>query len=615
MISDRTSDEREGGFTLVELIIAVALSSILIVAITTAFIATLRGTASAHDRLVASNGSHTFSTYFTADVESANPDLTTIASTAVMGCLTEPSASTKLLHLQWSERTTLTELRAFSVSYRILASDTDSVPGNDHWELVRYACSGSGNSATQSMAQILSTAALADHVVVDDLYDPSGATNATKATIDPVSRVVELVAYAAKAKDETAPFSYTFSGTMRTPEPAPRVLSIKRNGATTVPASTTSVAWTVTFTEDVEDGTVDGGDFAMAYTGGLSGASVTAVTKVTNSVYTVTASTATAAGQGTMALTLDDNDTIVADSDSDPLGGLGFDNGNYTGGGYTVDRQAPSVVVAQSSAQVADPTSSTPIYFTATFNEDVTGFDGSDVTYSGTAPAGATIVVTGSGRDYVIRFDTVPGTGSRTISPSIAASKATDSAGNGNTASTAGPDNTVTYDPSAPPSASVTISDIVMNNVGGGAQLGKLEKNDELVITFSDSIDTGTFCSGWTGSSLTVLATVTENGGNDVLTLTTPSGCTFNFGSVDLGSGDWVTSTTTFTGSGSNASKVSYTDSGASHELTITFGAGSGPSGVAASTPIYDADVANIRGTNGGSITNSPKTATGPSRF
>src|SRR5687768_3364635 len=100
MIPDKNSSGHESGFTLVELLIAIALSGILMVAITTAFVVTLRGTATAHDRLVASNGSHTLSTYFTADVESSNPDFTSTAAAATTGCFSEPPVSTNVLRLQ-----------------------------------------------------------------------------------------------------------------------------------------------------------------------------------------------------------------------------------------------------------------------------------------------------------------------------------------------------------------------------------------------------------------------------------------------------------------------------------------------------------------------------------
>ena len=57
---------------------------------------------------------------------------------------------------------------------------------------------------------------------------------------------------------------------------------------------------------------------------------------------------------------------------------------------FTVDTTAPTVTINQASGQ-ADPTTASPINFTATFSEPVTGFTGSDVSFTGsTAGTGGT---------------------------------------------------------------------------------------------------------------------------------------------------------------------------------------------------------------------------------
>ena len=71
--------------------------------------------------------------------------------------------------------------------------------------------------------------------------------------------------------------------------------------------------------------------------------------------------------------------------------------------------QPPSVTVNQASIQ-ADPTSSSPINFTVVFSESVTGFDGADVSLSGTA--GGTIkTVAGSGATYNVAISGMTGSG------------------------------------------------------------------------------------------------------------------------------------------------------------------------------------------------------------
>ncbi|MDB9519100.1 Calx-beta domain-containing protein [Roseofilum reptotaenium CS-1145] len=105
-----------------------------------------------------------------------------------------------------------------------------------------------------------------------------------------------------------------------------------------------------------------------------------------------------------------------------------------------IDTTAPTVTVEQAVSQ-GDPTTNSPINYTVTFSEPVTGFATGDVTLGGTA--GATIAtVTGSGTTYNVAVSGMTGNG--TVIGSLAAGVATDIAGNANTASTS-TDNMVTF--------------------------------------------------------------------------------------------------------------------------------------------------------------------------
>jgi large repetitive protein len=113
-------------------------------------------------------------------------------------------------------------------------------------------------------------------------------------------------------------------------------------------------------------------------------------------------------------------------------------------GSWVMDTTAPTVTVEQAAGQtdpVTGPAGTTTINFTATFSEAVTGFTGAGVTIFGTA--NPTIVnVSGSGTTYNLAVQGMTQTG--TVRASVNASAATDSAGNGNTASTSA-DNTVQF--------------------------------------------------------------------------------------------------------------------------------------------------------------------------
>ncbi len=133
-------------------------------------------------------------------------------------------------------------------------------------------------------------------------------------------------------------------------------------------------------------------------------------------------------------------------------GGTAWDIGAY--------ELLPLTVTIDQKSDQPDPVNSYPVNFTAVFSESVTGFDGGDVTLSGTAGA-TTATVTGSGTTYTIAVSGMSTTG--TVIASIAAGKATGIYGDTNAASTS-TDNVVLYRPSSiasPGSSSSWCSNVV----------------------------------------------------------------------------------------------------------------------------------------------------------
>ena len=124
------------------------------------------------------------------------------------------------------------------------------------------------------------------------------------------------------------------------------------------------------------------------------------------------------------------------------MGGTGAGNGNFTGQSYTIDKTQPSVTINQAAGQ-ADPTSASPINFTVTFSETVTGFAASDISFAGSTVGGTlTAAVTGTGPTYNVAVSGMTGTG--TVVVSVPAGAATDAAGNASLASTS-TDNSVAF--------------------------------------------------------------------------------------------------------------------------------------------------------------------------
>lgn len=121
-----------------------------------------------------------------------------------------------------------------------------------------------------------------------------------------------------------------------------------------------------------------------------------------------------------------------------------------------VNNVAPSVTINQAAGQ-ADPTTSSPVRFTAVFSEPVSGFATGDVTLAGTAGA-TTAVVTPAGTGTTFNVAVSGMTSAGTVIATIPAGRATDARGAPNTASTS-TDNVVTFN--EPPPFTRTITGVV----------------------------------------------------------------------------------------------------------------------------------------------------------
>jgi uncharacterized repeat protein (TIGR01451 family) len=191
------------------------------------------------------------------------------------------------------------------------------------------------------------------------------------------------------------------------------------------PTNASPVLFTAVFSQAVTGFT--GSD--VSFTG--STAPGTLVANVTGGPTTYTVSVSGMTGSGTVVASIPANAT-------DPL------NSASTSTDHTVtyDVTAPTVTINQASGQ-ADPTGTSPVNFTAVFSEAVTGFDGTDISFTGsTAPGTLTANVTGGPSTYNVAVSGMTGCG--TVVASIPANKAVDAANNGNTASTS-TDHTVTF--------------------------------------------------------------------------------------------------------------------------------------------------------------------------
>ncbi|MFD2720486.1 Ig-like domain-containing protein [Hymenobacter monticola] len=102
---------------------------------------------------------------------------------------------------------------------------------------------------------------------------------------------------------------------------------------------------------------------------------------------------------------------------------------------FTVDSVRPTVAISSTAGAAGGNTTITPIPFTVTFSENVSGFVAGDVTVTnGTITGG---VVTGTSPGTVYTFTVTPTTAGTATTVSVPANVAQDAAGNGNTAAPA----------------------------------------------------------------------------------------------------------------------------------------------------------------------------------
>jgi hypothetical protein len=176
---------------------------------------------------------------------------------------------------------------------------------------------------------------------------------------------------------------------------------------------------------------------------------------------------------------------------------------------FYIDETPPNVTLNQAAGQ-PDPTSSSPVEFTAEFDEpiDAATFTSADVTVGGTATTGAVTVTEIGPSDHTTFSVSVVVTGDGTVTASIPASVVEDLAGNTNAASTS-TDNTITYDASKP---CVTIDQAV-------GQSDPTNASPVLFpVEFSEPIDQATFTAADVnvgGTATTGTVTITEITPND----------------------------------------------------------------------------------------------------
>jgi hypothetical protein len=232
--------------------------------------------------------------------------------------------------------------------------------------------------------------------------------------------------------------------------PAPTTISSINRGSTN-PSNAGSVTYTVVFAASVTGLTIS--NFSLV-TSSVSGASINSLS---GSGTTYTVSVNTGSGSGTLTLRLI-NDTGLSPRISTTL--------PFTGETYTIDKTAPIPTITSSAGT---PTTTSPIPFTVSFSESVTGFVAGDLTVTNGTLSG----FSGSGTTYTANVTpATPGV----VTVNVPANVAQDAAGNGNTA--AGAFSRQYQVPNSAPTDSQLSQTTIAENQPSGTTVGTLSSTD-----------------------------------------------------------------------------------------------------------------------------------------
>ena len=178
----RSERAREGGFTLVELLVSIAIMGIIIVPIAASLFLGLRTSDETANRLAGSNDAQLLSSWLPPDVQSAGNQSGDVVATPTVN--TDCSGVNNVLRLRWRA----TEV-AGGTSTTYVAAYAITQASTGEYRLVRSYCVG--------------TAAAVPHVVARNLAGPSAVAISTSGT--------KVTMTVTEKNTPTAPTSYVFS--------------------------------------------------------------------------------------------------------------------------------------------------------------------------------------------------------------------------------------------------------------------------------------------------------------------------------------------------------------------------------------------------------------------
>jgi hypothetical protein len=531
----------------------------------------------------------------------------TIAPTAVASVSPTPNAA------GWNNTA--------SVMVNITAQDN---AGGSGIASITYAMDSSLPVTVGSATTAVSVTGEGNHSVSFFATDNAGNTSATQSQILKIDSVapsapsMSVPAYVNSSNVAAVPVSGTAEagGTVRL------TVTDNRGGSNAITVSTTASgtgAWSlspnlttlnqslVTYKATVTDAAGNTGTTATATatkdTIAPAAATLTVPAYVNIANVAAVPVSGTAESGGTVALTVTDAGgahTVTASTTVSGAGAWSFSTLNLSTlnqGTLTYSAAASDAAGNAATATTASGTKDTvaPLAPTLTVPAYVRGSSTSAVQASGNTEAGTSVVVTAADAGNAhTATGSAPASGSSAWAATLNltsltdgtltySAAATDAAGNtGTTAIATGQKDVV------PP----TVTGLALANgtgTGGNKSTdGTADKGDTLTIQYSEGMDPTKFCPGWNGSSLAGTVTLNDGGTNDTLTFSSTSCSSPSLGSISLGGNYVGTTPAVFTGSGGNASTLTW--DGTAKTLTIKLGtlsSGASATLVSVGTPSY----------------------------
>lgn len=228
--------QRDAGVTLVELLVAVLITSIIMTALVSTIITSLRTTPSVSNRADNAISVQGVTVWLPSDVDSTEPGQFDTNAASPSGCTgTDPGSN--VLRLQWKET-----FRTISTTY---VADYRYVVSGGTGQIVRVTCSGKFALGAPQVLRMSAKLSSTAPVVIPDDFDGDGKVDKVTFQIQTLSGEVVFIEAATKNPNETLPPVTTVAAPPTTTTIPSTTTTTDPSSSTTTPTPTSSTTTTI----------------------------------------------------------------------------------------------------------------------------------------------------------------------------------------------------------------------------------------------------------------------------------------------------------------------------------------------------------------------------------